>query len=173
MTVANSQADANLFLETITVGATSYVTNGDGQTGTSLTIDGGTGSIHQGQTFTVSGVTGTYTVTSVSNSSLTDVSIATTVTTVKFTPALAGAASDGVALTLASSFSLPSRTILNDITIVNNDASSSITVSTGSTTIDHGFTLKAGAAITLNITNADLIYIKGAAADDTISIMGS
>lgn len=173
MTIANSQADANLFLETITIGATGYLVNGASQSGTTLVVDGGTGSIHQNQTFTVAGVTGTYTVTSVTNATLTDVSIATSVTTVKFTPALASAPANNAAITLASSIDLPTRTILNDITIVNNDASSNITVSRGSANIEHGFTLKAGAAITLNITNADLLHVKGAAADDTISIMGS
>lgn len=172
MTVANSQADANLFLETVTFGATGYLVNGDGQLGTSLVIDTGSGSIHKGQTFTVAGVTGTYTVTSVTNADLTDVDLATTVTTVKFTPTLAGAASDNSAITLAAQFSLPSRTILNDITIVNNASSNAVTVATSSDNIAHGFSLKAGAGITLNITNADLLTIKGTA-NETISIMGS
>jgi hypothetical protein len=172
MTIANSQADANLFLETYTFAATSYLVNGDGQTGTSLVVDGGGGSIHKGQTFTVAGVTGTYTVTSVTNASLTDVDLATTVTTIKFTPTLASAASNDSAITLSSQFTLPSRTILNDITIVNNASSNAVTVATSSDNIAHGFSLKAGAGITLNITNADLLTIKGNA-DETISIMGS
>ena len=173
MTVANSQADTNLFLETITGGATGYLVNGEPQTGTSLTIDGGTGSIHKGQTFTVAGVTGTYTVTSVTNASLTDVDLATSVTTVKFTPALASSPSNNAALTLATTFPLPSRVLINDITIVNNDASANATIATASANLDHGFTLKAGAAITLNCTNADLITVKVGGTDKTISIMGS
>lgn len=172
MTVANSQADSNLFLETITHGSSGYLVNGADQTGTSLVIDGGTASIHQGQTFTVAGISGTYTVTSVTNASLTDVSIATTVTTVKFTPALASVPSNNAALTISTTYPLPTRTILNDITIVNNSSSNNITVATSSANINHGFALTAGAAITLNITNADLLTIKGTAGD-TISIMGS
>jgi len=172
MTIANSQADANLFLETITFGATGYLVNGDGQTGTSMTIDGGSGSIIKGQTFTVAGVTGTYTVTSVTNATLTDVDLTTSVTTVKFTPTLASAASDDSAITLSSQFSLPSRTILNDITIVNNASSDVVTVATSSDNIGHGFSVAAGAAITLNITNADLLTVKGSGGE-TISIMGS
>ena len=173
MTVANSQADTNLFIETITAAATGYLVNGADQSGTSLTIDGGTGSIHKGQTFTVAGVTGTYTVTSVSNASLTNVLLATTVTTVNFTPTLASVPSNNAALTLASTFPLPTRALVNDITIVNNDASDNVVVATSTANLDHGFTLKAGAAITLNCTNADLITVKCSSANDTISIMGS
>lgn len=168
----NSQSDTNLFLETIQFQSASYLVNGGSQTGTSLVINGGTGSIHQGQTFTVAGVSGTYTVTSVTSATLTDVSLATTVTTVKFTPTLAAAPSDDAALTLALTFPLPSRTILNDITIVNQSTSNTIAIATNATNIAHGFVLAAGAAVTLEVTNADFITVKGAATE-TISMMGS
>jgi len=95
----NSRADAAFFAEAVTIGATSYITNGSGQTGFSLIIDGGTGSISKNQTFTVAGNAQIYTVATVTNATLTDVTYATTVTTVTFTPTLAVTTADGVALT--------------------------------------------------------------------------
>ena len=168
----NAQSDSNFFADTITFGAASYLVNGADQSGTSLVIDGGTQSIHKGQTFTVAGVSGTYTVVSVTGAGGTDGTLDTTVTTVKFTPTLASNPGNNAALTFASEFILPTREISNDITIVNNSSTNTVLINSGSTARSDAFILAAGAGITVNLTNADLVFVKGTTGQ-TISIVGS
>jgi len=171
--VTNSQADSNFFGLKITFGAASYLVNGASQTGTSLVIDGGTQSIHKGQTFTVAGIPGTYTVSSVTGADGTETTISTTVTTVNFTPALASSPGNNAALTVASEFFLPTQEVSNDITIVNDSSSNAVSIAENSSKIETlAFNLAAGAGLTIEVTNADLIYVKGTTGQ-TISVAGS
>ena len=166
----NSRADDAFFAEGVTIGATGYVTNGSGQTGFSLTIDGGTGSISKGQTFVTATNATVYTVTSVTNAALTDATYATTVTTVKFTPTLSATQGDGVALTLASALPLPPHLVTKSITLVNT-GSNSMTVADHIGAV-HGFTLAASAGLTIEVSDSATVFVKGTA-DDVLAIVGS
>jgi hypothetical protein len=165
-----SRADSAFFAEAVTLGATSYVTNGGSQSGTSLIIDTGTGSVSKGQTFTVAGNAAIYTVASVTNAALTDATYATTVTTVKFTPTLAASPGDGVALTFASTLPLPPHLVTRNITLVNTGASN-MTISDHLATV-HGVTLASGAGMTIEVSDSSTVFIKGTA-DEILSIIGS
>ena len=157
-----------------------------------LAIDGGTGIICRGMVFAISGVSGDYVVTSVSNATLNKAFLAPSVTTIYFKRInggnLASSPSDGVALTFETTFRLPPFRMERDITIVNNDSSNAISlfISKGGTNEElHALTqpsarfatyplatLASSAAMTLELSDASDIYIKGAA-DATITLFGS
>lgn len=94
-TIATNEADLVLtenYLEPGTI-----LVNGGSQTGTSLAIDGFTnavGYVRKGTTLTISGVTGTYTVT-------TQAAINGNAATITITPALASSPADNAAVTLS------------------------------------------------------------------------
>ncbi len=165
-----SRADDAFFAEAVTIGATGYLVDGASQSGTTLTIKTGTGSISKGQTFTVAGVSWTYTVVSVTNLALTDATYATAVTTVKFAETLASSPSDEAAITLASTLPLPPHLITKSVTLVNS-ASNSMTVADHIAAV-HGFALVAGAGLTIEVSDTASIFIKGTA-NDVLSIVGS
>lgn len=156
-----------------------------------LAIDGGTGVICRGMIFSISGVTGNYLVTSVSNDTVFKAFAAPSVTTIHFKEIaggnLASSPSDGVGLTFETTFRLPPYRMERDITIVNNDSSNAISLFIANTPGNslHGVdrpsltfakypvgTLASSAAMTLELSDASDIYIKGAA-DSTITIFGS
>lgn len=165
-----SRADDAFFAEGVTIGATGYLVNGASQSGTTLVIKTGTGSISKGQTFNVAGVSGAYTVVSVTNAALTDATYATTVTTVKFAETLASSPSDEAAITLASVLPLPPHLVTKSVTLVNS-ASNSMTVA-DHIGAAHGFTLVAGAGLTIEVSDTATVFIKGTA-NDVLSIVGS
>ena len=157
-----------------------------------LTIDGGTGIICRGMEFAIAGVSGEYVVTSVSNSTIGKGLIAPSVTTIYFKRTnggnLASSPSDDAALTFTTTLRLPPFRMERDITIVNNDSSNAISlfISKGGTNNElHALarpstrfanyplaTLASSAAMTLELSDASDIYIKGAA-DSTITLFGS
>lgn len=159
-----------------------------------LVVDTGTGIICRGMVFTIAGVTGgdgAYLVTSVSNATLKKVFAAPSVTTIYFKGISGGnldaSPSNNAALTFDTTFRLPPYRMEKDITIVNNDASNALSVFVANTpgetlhadtrpantigVFPHG-SLASQAAMTLEISDASDIYLKGASGE-TVTIFGS
>jgi len=170
--VVTAKADAAFFAQKLTFGATGYLVNGASQSGTSLIIDGGADPLHKGQTFSVAGVSGTYTITTVTNATVTDGDYApSSITTVKFTPALASSPSNNAALTITTAMPLPPHLLTVGVTVLNESSSNDVTVADHASAA-YGFKLAAGSAITVDVSDASTIYITGTIGDD-VSIIGS
>ena len=170
--VVTAKADTAFFAQKLTLGATGYLVNGASQSGSSLVVDGGTDPLHKGQTFTVAGVTGTYTVSSVTNATVTDgIYAPSSITTIKFTPALASSPANDAALTITTAMPLPPHLLTVGVTILNESSSNDMTVADHASAA-YGFKLAAGAAITVDVSDASTIYVTGTVGDD-VSIIGS
>jgi len=167
-----SRADDAFFGEQVTIGVTGYLVNGASQTGTTLIIDGGTGSIHKGQTFSVAGVSGTYTVLSVTNAGATDATFGTTVTTVKLTGALASSPADNAALTFDTTHVLPPHLVTKSVTLVNSSDTDMKIGNSALNSVNHGFILVAGAGITIDVSDTGSIFVSSSAGK-VLSIIGS
>jgi hypothetical protein len=146
--------------------------NGASQTGTTLIIDGGTGGIYKGQTFTVAGVSGTYTVLSVTSPSGTDATFGSYATTVKLTEALASSPADNAALTFSTTQVLPPHLVTKSVTLVNSSDADMKIGNSPLSSVNHGFVLVAGAGITIDVSDTGSIYVSSSAGKD-LSIIGS